>query len=331
MSSGLFPRIETRIASLSPPYEEFQPVDLSWTPSSLPPRGCALIWWLVSAEEQEAEFHWLFHRPPGLPLVVILPPASEIAATLPLLNYVAALDPRAVLPTARINSPARIRELLSAPPPQLATAVVEYLSRRDLLRGRVIRLEVQRIFEVAPEVSSISKLARRLYTSRRTLGRHFAAAGLPVPSHWLQAARLLHVCIRLQNEPAAVFRIASRAGYPDGFTMSNQMKRLFNCRPSEARRCVGWEWLVESWIQREVVHGSIDDKRYARSISWYLSQRGATSHLGGHTIIKQSSARSSNSGMGRSQAGWASAIGPSIADRPTSAAARSNEFRRNKV
>ena len=42
--------------------------------------------------------------------------------------------------------------------------------------------EVKRIFELAPEISSVTKLARRMYTSRRTLGRHFALSGVPVPS-----------------------------------------------------------------------------------------------------------------------------------------------------
>jgi AraC-like DNA-binding protein len=55
----------------------------------------------------------------------------------------------------------------------------------------------------------------------------------------------------MHNDEAAVFRIAARFGYPDGFTMSNQMKRLVGHRPSEVRQLLGWEWIVEAWLKRE--------------------------------------------------------------------------------
>ena len=55
---------------------------------------------------------------------------------------------------------------------------------------------------------------------------HFHGAGIPVPSHWLQFGRILNVAMHLHNEKTAVFRIAARSKYPDGFTLSNQMKRL---------------------------------------------------------------------------------------------------------
>lgn len=270
---------DDRLAVFAPPYESYRAVDLSWVPSSLPPRGLALIWWLVDGRVQEREFEWLHYRPPGLPLIVILPPAREIISALPLLNYVSALEPKAVLPSARLNSPARLRQLLAAPPTALSAAVVSHFISRNLLPNRTVSQEVQKVIDAAPEVSSISKLARRLYTSRRTLGRHFAAAGLPVPSHWLQFARLLHVSIRLQNESAAVFRIASRAGYPDGFTLSNQMKRLVGCRPSEIRQFLGWEWVVESWICHEARRGAFDLARFGNSLEIYLYSAGQAEGL----------------------------------------------------
>jgi transcriptional regulator GlxA family with amidase domain len=132
------------------------------------------------------------------------------------------------------------------------------LKRRGLLTDEALEREVKRIFELAPEISSVTRLARRMYTSRRTLGRHFAISGVPVPSHWLQFARLLHITILLQNESSAVFRIATRAGYPDGFTMSNQMKRLIGHRPTEVRAWLGWEWVIEAWLQREAAAGHLE-------------------------------------------------------------------------
>src|SRR5690606_23081172 len=126
-----------------------------------------------------------------------------------------------------------------------------YLTRHGLIDDPAVESFVQRVCELAPEIQSVSQLAKRLYTSRRTLGRQFAGADLPVPSHWLGFARVLHVALHLQREPQAIVRIAMNMGYPDGFTLSNQMKRLIGMRPTELRGYVGWEWIVEAWLERE--------------------------------------------------------------------------------
>jgi len=141
---------------------------------------------------------------------------------------------------------------LRSVPRDLPAAMVAYLTRRGMLRDGKARNLATKIFELAPTVPSISGLSRRLYTSRRTLGRYFESQQLPVPSHWLQFARLLYVAARLQANPhVPVFRVAIQLGYPDGFTMSNQMRRLVGCRPTDARENLGFEWFVEEWMERE--------------------------------------------------------------------------------
>jgi AraC-like DNA-binding protein len=246
----------------APPYDRLEPRDdaLCAPPEML--KGAAIVWWLVEAESQEDEFERLRARPHGLPVIVLLPHAREIHRTLPLLNFLSILRPRAVLPSGNLAAPDRLRIVLAAPPRALAETVTVYLAQRGVLTDRHLRREIQRIMELAPEVASISKLSRRMYTSRRTLGRHLSAAGLPVPSHWLQFARLLYISVQLQNDSSAIFRIACRAGYPDGFTMSNQMKRLIGYRPSDIRACLGWEWIVEAWLRREAEVGNLDGARY---------------------------------------------------------------------
>ena len=271
MGFSLLERPAPRLAVFGPPYDSFANIDLTWRPPSIPARGLSLIWWLADGRAQEADFHWLHDRPQSLPLFVVLPPARHVADSLPLLNYIQALQPRAVLPTSRLVAPDYLRTLLTSPPENLGVAVTDHLKRRNLLRDDRLRREVRRVFDVAPEVSSVSRLSKRLYTSRRTIGRHFLEHGLPVPGHWLQFARLMHVVVRLQNDPASVFRIVSSAGYPDGFAMSNQMKRLMNCRPSEVRQLLGWEWVVESWLSREALLGGIDLDRYIDVVGEYIT------------------------------------------------------------
>jgi AraC-like DNA-binding protein len=275
MDNTFFSSTGPRLALFAPPYERFVEIDTSWTPPSRPPRGLALVWRLIDGQEQRAEFSWLATRPYGLPLFVILPPPDEIQRALPLLSHVSSLWPRSVLPSGPLASPLQVRRLLQMPPRQVAQAITHYLTRRQLLINDRIRREVRKVFEYAPETPSISRLARRLYTSRRTLGRHFAAAGLPVPSHWLQFARLLFATFRLQEGENTLHRVAGRAGYPDGFTLSNQMKRLIDCRPTEVRGALGWEWVVERWIQVETMTGGIDGERYRDSVAIYVEGRGA--------------------------------------------------------
>jgi AraC-like DNA-binding protein len=240
-----------RIQLFRHPYDRFHAYEPAACVDLRKIAGAVLLWRLEDSSSQETEFDELKQRPPALPLIVLLPPPRDIRRTLPLLNAIGALHPRAVLPAGPLGTPDHLRHVLAAPPLSLADAVTSLLMRRGVVSSRTIRREVHRIFELAPETPSIARLARRLYLSRRTLGRHFADAGLPVPSHWLQFARLLHVSINLQNETTAVFRIAARAGYPDGFTMSNQMKRLIGVRPTEVRAKLGWEWVVEAWLTKE--------------------------------------------------------------------------------
>jgi AraC-like DNA-binding protein len=235
----------------APPYTRFEPRDMSPIGDVGEWRGKALVWRLRDAERQRIEFEWLHERPYGMPLVLMLPKPDEIEKTLPLLNYIGSLQPRAVIPESSLGTPARTRQLLATGPRNLADAITSYLTERGTLRSRLARDEVHRILALSCEVPSITVLAKRMYTSRRSLGRHFAVDQLPVPSHWLQFGRLIHACLHLQADDTAIFRIAHKLKYPDGFTMSNQMKRIIGVRPSEVREMVGWEWIVESWLAKE--------------------------------------------------------------------------------
>jgi AraC-like DNA-binding protein len=213
-------------------------------------KGCALVWQL-SATSGEGEYALVRRKTPGLPLIVLLPPPPDVHHILGMLPLIRLLSPRLILPHGVLDTPYRLRQALALPPRGIAASVTQYIAARGLLRTRKEIREFQRIMELAPDTHSISSLAQRMYTSRRTLGRHLNTSPLPVPSHCLQFGRLLHVALQMHNDEAAVFRIAARFGYPDGFTMSNQMKRLIGYRPSEVRQLLGWEWIVEAWLKRE--------------------------------------------------------------------------------
>lgn len=252
---------ETTLALLRFPYTHLEAFenDRSWPGEP----GALAVWRLEGAAEQQVELRRVMERPPAMPLAVVLPPADEIEPTIPLIEELPALRPRIILPTKRLATAERLRYLLAQMPPNMPRALVDHLRFRSLLPTPRVREEVTRIIELSPTTRSISALSRRMYTSRRTLGRVFAGAGLPAPSHWLQFGRLMHVVAQIQNSGGIpIHRIALRAAYPDGFTMSNQMKRLLGVRPSDVRERLGWEWVVESWIRGELERGGIDGNRY---------------------------------------------------------------------
>jgi AraC-like DNA-binding protein len=252
-------QLTARLVLFRPPYRTFEPIDRHWRPAALPARGHFLIW-TIEELQQEDDVEWVFRRPPGIPLVVLLPPPAHIVPLGHIVRAIPYLHPRAVLPcTAAALEPDQFRLFLGAPPQRLPEALTDYLIRRRLFASPEAALRIRRIFDHAQTVTSVAALARRLHMSRRTLGRQLTADGLPAPSHWLQFARLLRLALHISTDRQPLLRLATRAGYPDGFTMSNQMKRMLGCRPSELRGVLGWEWLVESWLLNEIDRCGFDD------------------------------------------------------------------------
>lgn len=233
-----------------PPYQRCELLALDWRPDELIP-GAAVAWFLVPRGEVWAELDWLQERPASLPFFVVLPEPEDIAPLAPILRAIPELNPRGVLPAAGPGTESALRMLLGAAPPSLPEAATGQLDRLGVVRDPETRDRVSTIFATAPHVSSIEGLAGALCQSRRTLGRFFQERELPVPSHWLMFARLLHVTVHLQNTTVAIGRVAVRFGYPDGFSMSNSMMRLLGYRPSFVREHLGWEWFVQAWVEAE--------------------------------------------------------------------------------
>ncbi len=253
---------------IRPPYAIPEPIDAGWTPRALPLPGHALVWSPRSAPRSDT-VERLVDRAPGLPLFLILPPPSHIHEVVPALSRLHELAPRAVLPEGPLVGMEALRVLLATHARPLAVEVTEYLLRRGLIPPASLPA-VKQVLELSASTHSITALCRRMYLSRRTLGRHFELEGIPVPSHWLQMGRLLHVAARLQRERATAFRAAVGVGYPDGFTMSNQMKRLLGVRPTEVRDYLGWEWIVEAWVRAETGRSGFSRERFRSALAPYL-------------------------------------------------------------
>jgi AraC-like DNA-binding protein len=218
--------------------------------------GAAVVWTMGGARTPP-ELELLRGRPGGLALLVVLPDACDLSANPALIHSVQQLRPHGILPHHDEPQAMELAHILRRPPLDLAADVTDYLSWRGLpIDHGTVRL-IRRIVELSEDLRSVSALARSMYMSRRALGRKFMTAGLPVPSHWLQMARLLRVALRLQNSDSSVFSVAYEFGYPDGFSVSNQMSRLLGYRPTDVRERLGWEWLFEAWLRREAENGAL--------------------------------------------------------------------------
>lgn len=244
---------------LAPPYRALRPLSGSRRElkrvGSVP--GSALVWAPPTHRVSEDHLTLVANRPGGLALVVVLPPAGEIPRAEALLRVAERGRPAAVLPHHAPLASEELTEALRRPPADLGAEVTEYIRWRGIPLDRETTHLVRRTVELSAELRSVSGLARSLYLSRRALGRRFMIRGLPVPSHWLHFARLLRVVLRLQRTDETVLSAGYSVGYPDGFSLSNQMVRLTGIRPSQARDCLGWEWFLEAWLRREAEGGGL--------------------------------------------------------------------------
>jgi AraC-like DNA-binding protein len=245
---------------LKPPYHVYSPFheagEFVREPDGL--RGAVLIWQLVSSTLSK-DLQLAADRPPGLPLLLVLPRRVVDLQDLDagLLEALEAARPAVILPSASGLGAREMASILRREPQRLAAEFLDYLFWRGIGMDKETRRIVRRTVELSRTTATLSKLSKEIYCSRRALGRRFSQRGLPPPSHWLQFARLLGACLKLQCSGLSLSEMAPTFGYPDGFTLSNQLERLVGVRPSYVRPRLGWEWLVESWLQSERISGRL--------------------------------------------------------------------------
>jgi len=264
-SPGLDP-----VSLIGPPYDHVTSVQALQGDRGSIGGGWFLIW-NMGVDGWEGAFSEVVERPGGLALVIVLPETARVRSVTQVLRAIERSRPQVVLPYHERIDPREVTTVLRRPPPSLSACVSDYLAWRgvsiDTITARIIR----RTIDLSEQVRTITALARNLYVSRRALGRRFLTRSLPVPSHWLHMARLLRATLRLQSTQQSLFQIACELGYPDGFSLSNQMSRLCGVRPSEARERLGWEWLIEAWLVQEVEGGGLRSGALRRRPSLLVS------------------------------------------------------------
>jgi AraC-like DNA-binding protein len=146
-------------------------------------------------------------------------------------------------------SPSLLRRHL-AQPPALADDVVEWLQLRGIRMSPALAYLVWQIFARAPHHSELATLCREIGVVESSARFRFHKKSLPPPSRWLQMARALYAALRIQAEPdKPLLRLALELGYSDHSALSHQIHRTFRLRASAIRQLLGWEWLLDRWLQ----------------------------------------------------------------------------------
>lgn len=257
-----------------PPYRTVEPISTAYSfpVGPHPIRGAAMIWNMARGLDA-GELKTARTRPPGVALVMILPPASELGDSTIFFEMMTECRPHSVLPHQEEVDTDEVAALLRRLPSEFAIEISDYLVWRGLDVDLDTRRLVRKTLDLSEEFQSVGGLARALYMSRRALGRRFMSRGLPVPSHWLNFGRLLRAAVLLQEPQRTVTSAARALGYPDGFALSNQMKRLTGLRPSIMKECYGWEWIVEAWLRFEASSENPPGSARNRPFPWFADRR----------------------------------------------------------
>lgn len=237
---------------VSPPYMTLRLVNGARSVGDLPTaHGQAIVWAMGSARDKTI-VDSIASRRPGITLLTMLPAASELSDTDAVLEMMERCRPHTIMPFHPEQDIEEWVSLLRRGSSNLPADLVDFLYWRGVRLDRETRELVRNILDLSRDHRTITRVSKRLYMSRRALGRRFHNRGLPAPSRWLQFARVLRTCELIQATNRTVAAAARSQGYPDGFSFSNQLLRLTGVRPTTVREALGWEWIAEAWIDREL-------------------------------------------------------------------------------
>jgi hypothetical protein len=234
----------------APPYHEFQTFRLGLADRL--PFGTVLA---VKAETflprwlaVQAAVQWTRISHPWAPVVWLVQPSSPSAMAL-LVAHAAGMRVRAVLTDGEDPKPGLTRQLCQ--PADLAGDVLDWLRMRGLALPSQIVSYVSLIISRGPEYATLDQLLHSLQVPERKVQSQFARADAPPPRDWWQAASAIRAALRLQaDRRLAVARLAVELGRGNASPLTHQMVRAFGLAPTDARRILGWEPLMDRWVRR---------------------------------------------------------------------------------
>lgn len=134
------------------------------------------------------------------------------------------------------------------------------LGRHGLQAGELSAWLAARLAELSPSTSTTAvapRLARLLVVgsvdeAAREESRKALSRPLPTLYKWIMLGKVLPALVRLQGDPSMTQEAAAAATpYHDASDFGRACDTLFGMRPSEIRKRIGWEWLVERFLERK--------------------------------------------------------------------------------
>ena len=147
-----------------------------------------------------------------------------------------------------------LRPLLTAPP-DLGAEVVEWLGLRGTRLLPQLANFVREAFRQAGKGECLTALLRDSRCPARTARAQCRKLGAVSPGQWFQLARATQAALQLQRDPGkALLRVALELGYHDQSGLIHQLERHFGFRPTAVRQLLGWECLLDRWVERSARH-----------------------------------------------------------------------------
>lgn len=247
------------IGRIVPPYTEVRTLVLDdLAPASLLP-GTILV--LRSCREPSPEcprlaaaIGQLRTKFPAVPVVAELgalsPAALDFAAMSPRLNL------RAVLLRGAPPEP-HLRSALTRTH-QLGREAVEWLRLRRIPLSPTLSHAVRHLVAGGARATSLTQLLRAARTAPSSLRSRLRRKQLPSPASWHRLGRALHVAVRIQASPRkSLLLLAHECGHGDHAALIRQFTGCFGIRPATVRGTLGWEWLLERWVDRQLATGAV--------------------------------------------------------------------------
>lgn len=246
---ALLREVPFRMELLQPPYAVPQPVPVDRLAAAPAPGSVLAISILSPARDGDAVSRYLPRLRaafPSIPFIALLNPASH-QDSLRFACRAGALRLRAVLVEG--EPPRQTLAPILCDHAAVCENVVEWLSLRRLSLSPTLAFLVHQLFLLAPRHRTVALLLRELGESETSTRFRFRKKRLPSPQRWHQAARALHAAMQIQASPDdCLLPLALRLGYGSDTALARQMRQVFGLRPAAVRGTLGWEWLMDRWL-----------------------------------------------------------------------------------
>lgn len=182
------------------------------------------------------------------------------------------LRPTAVLTGCLNGHTAGVRQLLGKPTRGLAGEIVELLLYRGLVMHSVLQQVAEEILREALPFGECDGARHEHDFDERRVRRMFDQAGLPGPERWMQLGKVIAFVMAYRGGDSTLASAAHQVGEPDPDVVLRQLRTLTGVEADELVLRLGWRWVLEAWIQKEMSEGGFSDEQRDRVL---MMGRGA--------------------------------------------------------